>query len=83
LCEKSSRQLHELSDDEFRAIHPSLDGGVREVLNVAGALSSRRTAGGTAPALVAEQIKCALDENARQSKKIADKARAFSEMMGA
>jgi len=82
LCEKSSRQLHELSDDEFKAIHPSLDGGVRDVLNVAGALSSRTTAGGTAPALVAEQIKSALKENATQSKKIADKAKAFSEMMG-
>jgi argininosuccinate lyase len=83
LCEKSSRQLHELSDDEFKTIHPSLDGGVRDVLNVAGALSSRTTAGGTAPALVAEQIKSALKENATQSKKIADKAKAFSEMMGA
>ena len=83
LCEKSSRQLHELSDDEFKTIHPSLDGGVRDVLNVAGALSSRTTAGGTAPALVVEQIKSALKENATQSKKIADKAKAFSEMMGA
>ena len=82
LCEKSSRQLHELSDDEFKTIHPSLDGGVRDVLNVAGALSSRTTAGGTAPTLVAEQIKSALKENATQSKKIADKAKAFSEMMG-
>ena len=82
LCEKSSRQLHELSDDEFKTIHPSLDGGVRAVLNVAGALSSRTTAGGTAPALVAEQIKSAFSENAMQSRKIADKARAFSEMMG-
>ncbi len=83
LCEKTSRQLHELSDDEFKAIHPSLDGGVRDVLNVAGALNSRTTAGGTAPALVAEQIKLALQENQRQSKKIAAKAQAFSEMMGA
>ena len=82
MCEKSSRQLHELSDDEFKTIHPSLDGGVRDVLNVAGALSSRTTAGGTAPVLVAEQIKSALKENATQSKKIADKAKAFSEMMG-
>ncbi len=83
LCEKSSRQLHELSDDEFKSIHPSLDGGVRDVLNVAGALNSRTTAGGTAPALVAEQIKLALQENLTQSKKIAAKAQAFSEMMGA
>jgi len=83
LCEKSSRQLHELSDEEFKTIHPSLDGGVRGVLNVAGALNSRTTAGGTAPALVSEQIKSALNENTTQSKKIAVKAQAFSEMMGA
>jgi len=83
LCEKSSRQLHELSDEEFTSIHPSLDGGVRGVLNVAGALNSRTTAGGTAPALVTEQIKLAVQENLTQSKKIAAKAKAFSEMMGA
>ena len=83
LCEKSSRQLHELNDGEFTSIHPSLDGGVRAVLTVAGALSSRTTAGGTAPALVTEQIKLAVQENLTQSKKIAAKAAAFSEMMGA
>ena len=83
LCEKSSRQLHELNDEEFTSIHPSLDGGVRAVLTVAGALSSRTTAGGTAPALVTEQIKLAVQENLTQSKKIAAKAAAFSEMMGA
>ncbi len=83
LCEKSSRQLHELNDGEFTSIHPSLDGGVRAVLTVAGALSSRTTAGGTAPALVTEQIKLAVQENLTQSKKIAAKAQAFSEMMGA
>jgi argininosuccinate lyase len=82
-CEKSSRQLHELSDEEFTSIHPALDGGVRAVLTVAGALSSRTTAGGTAPALVTEQIKLATLENLTQSKKIAAKAAAFSEMMGA
>jgi argininosuccinate lyase len=83
LCEKSSRQLHELNDEEFTSIHPSLDGGVRAVLTVAGALSSRTTAGGTAPALVTEQIELAVQENLTQSKKIAAKAAAFSEMMGA
>jgi argininosuccinate lyase len=83
LCEKTSRQLHELTDDEFLSIHPSLDGGVRAVLTVAGALNSRTTAGGTAPALVADQIKNALNENQAQRKKIADEQKAFTEMMGA
>ena len=82
LCEKSSRQLHELSDDEFKSIHPSLDAGVRKTLSVDGALNSRTTAGGTAPALVAGQIRNALNENHAQSTKIAAKAKAFSEMMG-
>ena len=83
LCEKTSRQLHELTDDEFLSIHPALDGGVRAVLTVAGALNSRTTTGGTAPALVNDQIKNALNENQAQRKKIADKQKAFSEMMGA
>lgn len=83
LCEGSGRQLHQLTDDEFAEVHPSLDGGVREVLTVSGALSSRITAGGTAPVLVTEQIKVAQFNNDSHAKKIADKQQAFSEMMGA
>ena len=83
LCESSGRQLHQLTDIEFAEVHPSLDGGVREVLTVSGALNSRITAGGTAPALVAEQIKVAQLNNDSHAKKIADKQQAFSEMMGA
>ena len=83
LCESSGRQLHQLTDDEFVEVHPSLDGGVREVLTVSGALSSRITAGGTAPVLVTEQIKVAQFNNDSHAKKIADKQQAFSEMMGA
>ena len=83
LCEISDRQLHQLTDAEFSAVHPSLDGGVREVLTVSGALNSRTTSGGTSPVLVAEQIKVALANNQSHAKKIADKQKAFSEMMGA
>ncbi len=83
LCESSGRQLHQLTDIEFAEVHPSLDGGVREVLTVSGALNSRITAGGTAPASVAEQIKVAQLNNDSHAKKIADKQQAFSEMMGA
>jgi len=75
--------LHQLTDDEFAEVHPSLDGGVREVLTVSGALSSRITLGGTAPVLVTEQIKVAQLNNDSHAKKIADKQQAFSEMMGA
>ncbi len=83
LCESTDRQLHQLTDAEFLSVHPQLDGGVREVLTVHGALSSRTTSGGTAPALVAQQIKDALNANTTTQKEIANKQKAFSEMMSA
>ena len=83
LCESSARQLHQLTDDELASVHPQLDGGVREFLTVHGALNSRTTSGGTAPTLVAQQIKDALTANAKTSQEIASKCKAFSEMMSA
>jgi len=83
LCESTSRQLHQLTDAEFEQVHPALDGGVREVLTVKGALSSRTTSGGTAPKIVAEQIEKTMELNSQHAKKIADRAKAFSEMMSA
>ncbi len=83
VCETSNRQLHELTDAEFLQVHPQLDGGVRDVLTVLGAINSRTTSGGTAPVLVAAQIKDALAANAKTEKEIASKQAAFSEMMSA
>ena len=83
ICETSGRQLHQLTDTEFLQVHPQLDGGVRDVLTVHGAINSRTTSGGTAPALVAVQIKDALSANAKTEKEIASKHAAFSEMMSA
>ena len=83
ICESTDRQLHQLTDADFLSVHPQLDGGVREVLTVHGALSSRTTSGGTAPALVAQQIKDALNANTTTQKEIANKQKAFSEMMSA
>jgi argininosuccinate lyase len=83
ICEETDRQLHQLTDEEFATIHPELDGGVREVLTVHGALNSRTTSGGTAPALVAQQIKDALQVNTKTQQEIASKHKAFSEMMSA
>jgi argininosuccinate lyase len=83
ICEETDRQLHQLTDEEFATIHPELDGGVREVLTVHGALNSRTTSGGTAPALVAQQIKKALHVNTKTQQEIASKHKAFSEMMSA
>ena len=83
MCETSGRALHELTDAEFLQVHPQLDGGVRDVLTVQGAINSRTTSGGTAPVLVAAQIKDALAANSKTEKEIASKHKAFSEMMSA
>jgi argininosuccinate lyase len=83
LCEKTNRELHELTDAELLVIHPSLTGGVREVLTVAGALNSRTTAGGTAPAEVANQLKDLTAKNSQFAKLISSRAAAFSGMMSA
>ena len=83
LCEASDLQLHQLTDAQFLHVHPQLDGGVRAVLTVHGALNSRTTLGGTAPALVAAQIKEAQLANAKSEAKIASRMQAFSEMMSA
>ncbi|NBV66581.1 MAG: argininosuccinate lyase, partial [Actinobacteria bacterium] len=83
ICEKSNRELHELTDGEFLTIHPSLTGGVREVLTVAGALASRTTAGGTAPSEVVNQLKKLTIENGEYIKLISSRAAAFSGMMSA
>ena len=83
LCEASDLQLHQLTDAQFLHVHPQLDGGVRAVLTVHGALNSRTTLGGTAPALVAAQIKEAQLANAKSEAKIASRMQVFSEMMSA
>ena len=83
MCEASDLQLHQLTDAQLLQVHPQLDGGVRAVLTVHGALNSRTTLGGTAPALVAVQIKEAQSTNAKTEQIIASKMKAFSEMMSA
>jgi len=83
LCEKTNRELHELTDQEFLDIHSALTGGVREVLTVAGALSSRTTTGGTAPTEVAKQLKDLTAKNSHSAKLINSRAAAFSGMMSA
>ena len=56
---------------------------MRAVLTVHGALNSRTTLGGTAPTLVATQIKQAQIVNAETEQKITSKMQTFSEMMSA
>jgi argininosuccinate lyase len=83
LCESSGRQLHELTDAEFAGIHPELKGDVRDVLTVHGALETRTTIGGTSPSSFKAQIKEATAVTSAYIKEFTDKAKAFSEMMGA
>jgi argininosuccinate lyase len=83
LCESTGRQLHQLTDAELTSIHTSLSGDVRDVLTVHGALESRTTIGGTAPAALAQQLAQAVAINTAHEAKFTTKAEAFSEMMGA
>ena len=83
LCEKTSRQLHELSDSELAAIHPSLTPHVREVLTVQGALASRTTRGGTAPSALSSQLKELSAQLATNEKEFSSAHKAFHAMMEA
>lgn len=55
-CEQLGIELHELTDEQFASISPSLTPEVRSVLTVEGSVSSRDGRGGTAPARVGEQL---------------------------
>jgi argininosuccinate lyase len=81
-CEVSGKELHELTDEEFVAIHPGLTAEVREVLTVEGALQSRTTFGGTARSQVVDQIASLESRVFRDQEWIADKSNLFSGMMG-
>ena len=55
-AEERGVELWDLSDAELARIDPALTPQVRSVLSVEGALDSRATFGGTAPARVREQV---------------------------
>ena len=55
-CTARGRDLHEVGDAELAALSPHLGPDVRTVLDVRGAIASRSSTGGTAPARVAEQL---------------------------
>ena len=54
-CEERGIELSDLTDDDFAEISPELTPDVREVLTVAGSISSRDAYGGTAQVRVVEQ----------------------------
>ena len=55
-CTQHSRELHEVSDSELAQISALLTAEIRTVLDVRGAIASRKGHGGTAPERVAEQL---------------------------
>ncbi|MDP9094347.1 MAG: argininosuccinate lyase [Actinomycetota bacterium] len=62
LCEEHGLELDEVSDEQLAGVDPRLTPEVRGVLSVAGAIRARSSAGGTAPARVAEQSAQLADE---------------------
>ncbi|WP_106398606.1 argininosuccinate lyase [Actinocorallia populi] len=61
-CQVNDKDFGDLTDAELAKVSPHLTPDVREVLNVPGAIASRKAYGGTAPERVQEQI-----ENLRAS----------------
>ncbi|RAV34024.1 argininosuccinate lyase [Corynebacterium heidelbergense] len=57
MAEERGCDLYDLSDEDYRSVHPALTGEVREVLTIDGAVASRSTRGGTAGARVQEQLR--------------------------
>ncbi|MFV2176081.1 argininosuccinate lyase [Actinomadura sp. LOL_016] len=55
-CQVNDKDFDDLTDDELLTVSPHLTPDVREILNVPGALASRKAHGGTAPDRVREQI---------------------------
>ncbi len=82
-CESEKKELHQLTDSQFTQIHPLLQADVRDVLTVDGALRSRTTFGGTAPANVRSQIGALEGLISSNASWIAGESQRFSGMMGA
>ncbi|MFC5186476.1 argininosuccinate lyase [Actinomadura harenae] len=55
-CQSNDKDFGDLTDDELAKVSEHLTPDVREVLNVPGALASRKAHGGTAPDRVREQL---------------------------
>ena len=82
IAERTEKELHQLTDEEFKSTHPELDGNVRSVLSIEGALAGRTTHGGTAPSELKRQF-AELEQQIKSAQTIiANEAKSFSEMMG-
>ncbi len=58
-AQDQGRELWELSADDYRKFSPLLDPAIIEATKPAGAVATKRSAGGTAPERVAEQMQAA------------------------
>lgn len=56
LAKERGVKLSELSDEDFRSVDPNLDGSIRSVLSVDGAVASYRSHGSSHPDEIAKQI---------------------------
>ena len=83
LAEGAGKELHQLTDDEFASAHSKLDGEVRKVLSVEGALAGRTTYGGTAPSELQKQFRNLEVQIKSAHSIISNESKNFSEMMGA
>lgn len=70
-CEELDIELHELTDEQFAEISPSLTPQVRLVLTAEGSVASRDGRGGTAPVRVREQLAELLERVSAQRERIA------------
>lgn len=59
LCENASRELWDLSMNEWRQLDARFDEGVLEAVRVEGSVAGRQSEGGTAPLRVREQLQVA------------------------
>lgn len=64
-AQEQGRELWELSAEEYRRFSPLLGDDVRDLTTPSGAVASKRSAGGTAPERVAEQMRAARSAIAR------------------
>jgi argininosuccinate lyase len=69
-CEELGIELHDLTDEQFAEISPSLTPEVRLVLTAEGSVASRDGRGGTAPVRVREQLGELLERVAAQRERL-------------
>ena len=82
ICESRGVGLNRLTDEELQSVHDLLDSGVRQYLDLDGAVAARSTSNGTAPKSVANSIAELAAKFVGHGKWVADERRRFSGMIG-